>query len=124
MTILIVEDNEKNLKIVRDLMQYDGYQTLEARDGKIGLEMALAHVPDLILMDVQLPEMDGYTVTRQLRTIEKTQTIPIIAITSLAMKGESERALEAGCSAYLSKPITIKGLRDVVEVHLPGVKDE
>ena len=118
-TVLIVEDNEKNRKVMRDLMRVNGYQPLEAEDGPIGLEMAREHRPDLILMDIQLPTLDGYTVTRQLKADEATKQIPIIAVTSFAMRGEEERAREAGCDAYVSKPIDIHQLVETVQRFLP-----
>lgn len=113
--ILIVEDNDKNMKVVRDLMHIQGYTTVEARDGKAGLMMAASEKPDLILMDVQLPVMDGYEVTRQIKAESATCMIPVIAVTSFAMKGEEARARAAGCDAYLNKPINIHTLVDTVK---------
>ncbi|OGG46743.1 MAG: two-component system response regulator [Candidatus Handelsmanbacteria bacterium RIFCSPLOWO2_12_FULL_64_10] len=114
-TVLIVEDNANNRMIMRDLMEVQGHRTLEAVDGAEGLAMALEHRPDLILMDVQLPGMDGYEVTRRLKTQDETKHIPIVAVTSYAMKGEEERAREAGCDAYVSKPIDIHKLVETVQ---------
>ncbi len=119
-TVLIIEDNEKNRRIVRDLMQLKGYRTLEAPDGAAGLEMVRQHRPDLILMDIQLPAMDGYTLTRRLKADEATRQIPIVAVTSFAMKGEEGRARAAGCDAYLSKPIDIRELVETVQRFLPA----
>ena len=118
-TVLIVEDNPKNMKLMRDLMRMQGYQTLEAPDGPAGLEAARQHRPDLILMDIQLPQMDGYEVTRRLKAQEETKQIPVIAVTSFAMKGEEDRAREAGCDAYVSKPIDIRKLVETVQGFLP-----
>ena len=118
-TVLIVEDNEKNMKVMRDLMRVQGYQTLEAVDGLTGLDMARQHRPDLILMDIQLPTIDGYEVTRRLKTQEETKQIPVIAVTSFAMRGEEEKAREAGCDAYVSKPIDIRKLIETVQKFLP-----
>lgn len=118
-TVLIVEDNEKNRKLMRGLLGAHGYQTLEAVDGPIGIEMAQEHQPDLILMDIQLPTLDGYTVTRRLKADDGTQQIPVIAVTSFAMKGEEDRAREAGCDAYVSKPIDIHLLIETVKRFLP-----
>ena len=118
-TVLIVEDNEKNRKLLRDLLRVHGYQYLEAVDGLSGVEMARECKPDLILMDIQLPKLDGYSATRQLKADEDTREIPIVAVTSFAMKGEEERAREAGCDAYLSKPINIHLLMDTVRGFLP-----
>ena len=118
-TVLIVEDNPKNMKLMRDLMGMHGHRTLEAPDGPAGLDMALQHRPDLILMDIQLPTMDGYEVTRRLKAQEETKHIPIIAVTSFAMRGEEDRAREAGCDAYVSKPIDIRKLVETVQTFLP-----
>ncbi len=118
-TVLIVEDNANNRMIMRDLMEVQGHRTLEAVDGAEGLAMALEHRPDLILMDVQLPGMDGYEVTRRLKAQDETKHIPIVAVTSYAMKGEEERAREAGCDAYVSKPIDIRKLIETVQRFLP-----
>ncbi len=117
-TVLIVEDNPNNRMIMRDMMEVQGHRTLEAVDGPAGLDMAVRHRPDLILMDVQLPGMDGYEVTRRLKAQEETKGIPIIAVTSFAMKGEEDRAREAGCDAYLSKPIDIHKLVETVKKFL------
>ena len=117
-TVLIVEDNPNNRMIMRDMMEVQGHRTLEAVDGPAGLDMALKHKPDLILMDVQLPGMDGYEVTRRLKAHDDTKAIPIIAVTSFAMKGEEDRARQAGCDAYLSKPIDIHKLVETVQKFL------
>ena len=118
-TVLIVEDNEKNRKLLRDLLRVHGYRYVEAADGLTGLAMAREHRPDLILMDIQLPGLDGYSATRQLKAEESIRAIPIIAVTSFAMKGEEVRALEAGCDAYISKPIDIHQLLATVQRFLP-----
>ncbi len=117
-TVLIVEDNPNNRMIMRDMMEVQGHRTLEAVDGPAGLDMAVKHRPDLILMDVQLPGMDGYEVTRRLKAHDDTKGIPIIAVTSFAMKGEEDRARQAGCDAYLSKPIDIHKLVETVKSFL------
>ena len=118
-TVLIVEDNPKNMKMMRDLMRVQGYQTLEASDGPSGLDMARQHRPDLVLMDIQLPQMDGYEVTRRLKAGDDTKHIPIIVVTSFAMRGEEEKARQAGCDAYISKPIDIRRLVETVQKFLP-----
>ena len=123
-TVLIVEDNEKNRKLMRDLMRVHGYQYLEAEDGLAGVEAAREHHPDLILMDIQLPGLDGYSATRQLKADESTRAIPIVVVTSFAMQGEEERARQAGCDAYLSKPIDIHQLIATVQRFLPQDKSE
>jgi CheY-like chemotaxis protein len=112
--ILIVEDNEKNLKLVRDLLQVKGYQTLEAGTAERGLALARSHTPHLILMDIQLPGMDGVTALRQLRADPLTAKIPVIALTAFAMKEDQERLRVAGFDSYLTKPIQIRELLDAV----------
>ncbi len=112
--ILIVEDNEKNLKLVRDLLQVKGYQTLEAGTAELGVELARRHTPQLILMDIQLPGMDGVAGLGQLKADPTTAKIPVIALTALAMKGDRERFRSAGFDGYLVKPINIRELLDVV----------
>ena len=103
--ILIVEDEAKNLKLLRDLLQISGYEILEAGNGKEGIEKANAHKPDLILMDIQMPVMDGLEATRILKTDAETKDIHIIALTSYAMKGDEDKIREAGCDGYIAKPI-------------------
>ena len=103
--VLIIEDNEINLYLMRTIVRKLGYQVIEARDGLSGVELAIAERPDLILMDIQLPELDGYEATKRIRAIEETKNIPIIAITSYAMVGDREKILAAGCTAYIEKPI-------------------
>jgi len=103
--VLIVEDDLKNLKLLRDLLEVSGYSTLEAKDGRQGIEMAKAHKPALILMDIQMPIMDGLEATEILKADPETKDIPIIALTSHAMAGDEERIRKAGCDGYMSKPI-------------------
>jgi two-component system cell cycle response regulator DivK len=104
-TILIVEDDSRNLKLIRDLLQVKGYRTLEATDGKQGIESAKTNKPDLIVMDIHMPVMDGLEATRILKADEETKAIPVIALTSYAMKGDEKRILGAGCDDYITKPI-------------------
>lgn len=112
--ILIVEDEPKNLKLIRDLLQVSGYITLEATDGKQGVALAKHNKPDLILMDIQMPVMDGIEATRILKTDDETKAIPIIALTSYAMKGDEEKIWESGCDGYMAKPLDVKEfLREV-----------
>jgi two-component system, cell cycle response regulator DivK len=106
--VLIIEDNEKNLKLVRDLLQFKGYQILESRNAEEGLALALAHRPRLILMDIQLPGMDGLTALAHLKAEPGTAAIPVIALTAFAMKDDRERFFGAGFDGYLAKPIDIK----------------
>ena len=103
-TVLYVEDNEVNRKIVRDLLRRTSYRLIEAHDGEAGVAAALEQRPDLILMDVQLPKISGLEATRRLRADPATAGTPIIAITSFALSGDEQRAMEAGASAYLAKP--------------------
>jgi CheY-like chemotaxis protein len=105
--ILIVEDEPLNMKLFRDLLQVNGYTTFEARNGKQGVEMAREKQPDLILMDIQMPVMDGFEATRILKSDPVTASIPIIALTSAAMAGDREKTIQAGCDGFMSKPIDI-----------------
>ena len=118
--ILIVEDEPRNLTLLRDLLQVSGYKTIEATDGEQGVELAKSKKPDLILMDVQMPKMDGLGATRILKADATTSNIPVLALTSYAMKGDKERILEAGCDGYLAKPIDIKELLKIVAEYLSG----
>ena len=106
-TVLIVEDNELNMKLFSDLLEAHGYATLKTGNGIEALELARAHHPDLIIMDIQLPEVSGLDVTRWLKEDEKLRPIPVIAVTAFAMKGDEERIRDGGCEAYLSKPISV-----------------
>jgi two-component system cell cycle response regulator DivK len=106
-TVLIVEDNELNMKLFHDLLEAQGYETLETREGLQALSLARQHRPDLILMDIQLPEISGLEVTKWLKEDDELAKIPVIAVTAFAMKGDEERIREGGCEAYLSKPISV-----------------
>lgn len=112
--VLIVEDNELNMKLFHDLLEAFGYETIETRDGMAALDLARQHMPDLILMDIQLPEVSGLDVTKWLKEDETTRAIPVVAVTAFAMKGDEERIREGGCEAYLSKPITVTTFMDTV----------
>jgi two-component system, cell cycle response regulator DivK len=112
--ILIVEDNDKNLKLVRDILQFKGYRTLEAGTAGEGIELAAAHTPNLVLMDIQLPDMDGVTALGKLRAAGTTAAIPVIALTAFAMKDDRARLLAAGFDGYISKPVDIKTFPDEV----------
>jgi two-component system cell cycle response regulator DivK len=105
--ILIVEDNDKNLKLARDLLVHDGFRTLEADTAAAAIALAEEHVPDLILMDIQLPDMDGVTALGRLREMAATTSIPVVALTAFAMAADRERFLAAGFDGYLVKPIDI-----------------
>jgi two-component system cell cycle response regulator DivK len=112
--ILIVEDNDKNLKLARDLLQYHGLRTLEAGTAAAGIALAEQHVPDLILMDIQLPDMDGVTALGRLRGSAATTSIPVVALTAFAMAADRDRLLAAGFDGYLAKPIDIHHFSDRV----------
>jgi two-component system, cell cycle response regulator DivK len=116
--ILLVEDNEKNMKLFRDVLRAAGYETLEATTGGRAVELAIAHEPDLVLMDVQLPDLDGVEALGRLRADERTASIPVLALTAQAMLGDRERFLAAGFDGYVSKPVDIVALVDTVNVTL------
>ena len=117
-TVLIVEDNELNMKLFHDLLDSQGYQILQTREGLQAMALARQHMPDLILMDIQLPEISGLEVTKWLKDDEELAHIPIIAVTAFAMKGDEERIRQGGCEAYISKPISVMHFLDVVRKHL------
>ncbi|GAA0395718.1 MULTISPECIES: response regulator [Brevundimonas] len=118
--ILIVEDNELNMKLFHDLLESQGYETLQTREGMQALQLARAHRPDLILMDIQLPEISGLEVTKWIKEDEELSNIPVIAVTAFAMKGDEERIRQGGCEAYISKPISVTTFLDTVRLHLEG----
>ncbi|PWE16653.1 two-component system response regulator [Marinicauda salina] len=105
--VLIVEDNELNMKLFHDLLEAHGYETVQTREGLKALELAREHKPDLILMDIQLPEVSGLDVTKWIKNDAELASIPVVAVTAFAMKGDEERIREGGCEGYLSKPITV-----------------
>jgi two-component system cell cycle response regulator DivK len=113
-TILIVEDNELNMKLFHDLLQANGFDTIETRNGIEALDLARQHKPDLILMDIQLPEVSGLEVTKWIKEDDELKTIPVVAVTAFAMKGDEERIREGGCEAYLSKPISVAKFLETV----------
>jgi CheY-like chemotaxis protein len=117
-TILIVEDEPKNMKLLRDLLQRFGYEILEASDGEEGVKLTGEKIPGLILMDIMMPKMDGLEATRIIKGDTKTKHIPIIALTSFAMKGDRERTIEAGCDGYIAKPIDILEVLKTIEHYL------
>ncbi len=117
-TVLIVEDNELNMKLFNDLLEAHGYATLKTSSGVEALELARRHTPDLILMDIQLPEVSGEDVTEWMKSDPALRSIPIIAITAFAMKGDEERIRGKGCEAYLSKPISVAKFLDTVRNYL------
>jgi two-component system, cell cycle response regulator DivK len=115
--VLIVEDNEKNMKLVRDVLQATGYGTLEATTGEEAIELALSQAPALVLMDVQLPGIDGVEALERMRQNERTASIPVLALTAQAMSGDRERFLEAGFDGYLAKPVDVGELIEAVREH-------
>ena len=117
-TVLIVEDNELNMKLFNDLLEAHGYGTLQTRSGVEAVELARKHRPDLILMDIQLPEVSGLQVIMWIKNDQDLQHIPIIAITAFAMKGDEEKIRQGGCDAYLSKPISVVKFLDTVRHYL------
>ena len=116
--VLIVEDNELNMKLFHDLLDSQGYETLQTREGMQALALARAHQPDLILMDIQLPEISGLEVTKWLKDDEELSHIPVIAVPAFAMKGDEERIRQGGCEAYISKPISVMHFLETVRKHL------
>jgi two-component system, cell cycle response regulator DivK len=108
--VLIAEDNQKNMKLFRDVLLAKGYRTLEATTGGQAVELAAEHEPDLVLMDIQLPDLDGVGALRRLRADERTAGIPVLALTAQAMEGDRERFLAAGFDGYLSKPVNVREL--------------
>ena len=120
-TILYVEDNEFNLKIVRQLLSRTSYRLIEAMDGASGVATAQNELPDLILMDVQLPKLSGLDATRQLRADAKTAAIPIVVITSFALSGDAEKSKAAGASAYLAKPYSPRELLQMIRNLVPEI---
>jgi two-component system, cell cycle response regulator DivK len=117
--ILVVEDQEDNRQILRDLLTSVGYELIEAEDGEQGVAAAVAHDPDLILMDIQLPKLDGYEATRRIKANPKLTAIPIIVVTSYALSGDEGKARAAGCDAYISKPFSPRQLLAKVREYLP-----
>jgi len=116
--ILVVEDNDLNMKLIRAVLTYGGYEILEARDGEAALRVASGERPDLVLMDVQLPRMSGLEVTRRLRAETSTSSVPVIAMTAYALRGDKEKIIEAGCDGYVSKPIDTRALPGVIAEYL------
>ena len=117
--ILIVEDNETDVRLLKDILETRGYNILQTREGLEAIDLAVLNLPDLILMDIQLPGMSGLEVTRLLRGDKRSRRIPIIAVTAFAMGWHEREALDSGCDAYISKPISIFGFLRTVELFLP-----
>src|SRR5580765_7179010 len=113
--VLIVEDNDLNMKLFNDLLEAHGYRTLQTKDGVEALRMAPQHRPDLILMDIQLPDVSGLEVTKWLKEDDDLRSIPIIAVTAFAMKGDEQKIRDGGCEAYIAKPISVASFMSTVE---------
>ena len=113
-TVLIVEDNELNMKLFNDLLQAHGYNTLLAKDGRVVLEMARKNRPDLILMDIQLPEISGLEITKMLKADDDLCAIPVVAVTAFAMKGDEQKIRNGGCDGYIAKPISVASFLQTV----------
>ena len=116
--ILVVEDNEKNMYLIGFILRNNGYEVIEARTGEEGVELASKEKPDLVLMDIQLPGIDGLETTKRIRESETAGQIPIVALTSYAMTGDKEKALNAGCTGYLEKPINPETFMADIEKYL------
>ena len=114
-TVLIVEDNELNMKLFHDLLVAHGFQTLQTRDGMDALAIARKHRPDLILMDIQLPEVSGLEVTKWIKEDDNLRSIPVIAVTAFAMKGDEEKMRDGGCEAYIAKPISVSKFIETIQ---------
>jgi two-component system, cell cycle response regulator DivK len=116
--VMIVEDNDLNMKLFNDLLEANGYETIKTRNGLEALDLARAHRPDLILMDIQLPEVSGLEVTKWLKEDDDLYKIPVIAVTAFAMKGDEERIRQGGCEAYISKPISVAKFVETIRSYI------
>jgi two-component system cell cycle response regulator DivK len=117
-SVMIVEDNELNMKLFNDLLESRGYTVIQTRNGVEALDLARAHMPDLILMDIQLPEVSGLVVTKWLKDDEELAHIPVVAVTAFAMKGDEERILQGGCEGYISKPISVSHFLETIAEYI------
>ena len=118
--VLVVEDNEKNMKLFRDVLQASGYRLLEATTGEQAVDLATTHTPDLVLMDIQLPDIDGLQLTREFKADPDLRDIPVVAVTSYAMKGDRQKSVDAGCDGYITKPIDTRQFPLEIEKYLRG----
>jgi CheY-like chemotaxis protein len=119
-TILVIEDNQLNMKLVKTLLQIQKHQVLEAESAENGLEIAKEQLPDLILMDIQLPGMDGLEATRIIKEDPELMNIPVVALTSFAMQGDEEKAISAGCAGYITKPIDTREFINTLDQYYPN----
>ena len=117
-SVMIVEDNELNMKLFNDLLESRGYTVIQTRNGLEALDLARAHMPNLILMDIQLPEVSGLVVTKWLKDDEQLAHIPVVAVTAFAMKGDEERILQGGCEGYISKPISVSHFLETIAQYI------
>jgi two-component system cell cycle response regulator DivK len=117
-TILIVEDNELNMKLFRDLLEAHGYATVETRDGREALDLVRKHKPNLVIMDIQLPEISGLEITKQIKADPALKGIPIVAVTAFAMKGDEDWVIQGGCDGYIAKPISVVSFIQTVKKFL------
>ena len=117
-TVLVVEDNELNMKLFHDLLEANGYNIVQTRNGLEAIDLARTHRPDLILMDIQLPEVSGLEVTKWLKDDPELKAIPVVAVTAFAMKGDEERIRQGGCEAYVSKPISVPKFLETIKTYL------
>ncbi len=118
--VLIVEDNELNMRLLNDVLEAHGYAIIKTDQGEVAIELARRYHPDVILMDIQLPDISGLEATRRLKSDEETRGIPVIAVTAVAMSGDEKKALDSGCDAYISKPIMLQQFLAVVERYASG----
>ena len=118
-TILYVEDNQDNRTLVRRILQSEGFQVIEAEDATTAMQAIHGHQPDLILMDINLPEVDGYSLTSHLKLRPELRNVPIIALTANVMRGDRERSLDAGCDGYIQKPIDVDAFAEQIEQYIP-----
>ncbi len=116
--VLIVEDNELNMKLFHDLLEAHGIDTVQTHEGKAAFDLAMEHKPDLIIMDIQLPEISGLEITKTLKEHDELKKIPVIAVTAFAMKGDEQKIRDGGCEDYISKPISVVRFIEVVQKHL------
>lgn len=116
--VMIVEDNELNMKLFRDVIETSGYMSIQTRSGLEALEIARQHKPDIIIMDIQLPEISGLEITKQIKEDNNLQDIPVIAVTAFAMKGDEERIRKGGCEAYISKPISLSIFMETIKKYI------
>ena len=123
-SVMIVEDNELNMKLFNDLLESRGYNVIQTRNGMEALDLARAHMPDLILMDIQLPEVSGLVVTKWLKDDDQLAHIPVVAVTAFAMKGDEEKIRQGGCEDYISKPISVTRFLEVIQTYLNKPKEE